>query len=180
MRITETKLEQPDTESTQKAREGTATTDANLASAVDYSMGLNTSTVDDEMKKRKARAERFGTATTQTDPNSTSNPDAEAAKALERAKRFGTETTSEGTGIGKLDEALPMERERKRKGQGNFDDPGLKQQRTRGGFRGRGGRSNSRPRGDKPDGVRKVTSGGLSEKDKLAAEARKKRFTENS
>ena len=70
-----------------------------------------------------------------------------------------------------------MDRERKGKRgpeEGAYDDPGLKQ--GRGGkrqFRGRGGRDNRR--GERPDGVKK--SGAIAnDRDRAAAEARKKRF----
>jgi len=160
------------------SREGSATTDAKLATAVDYSMGLTTSSVDEELKKRKARAERFGTgAATESSTATATETDAEALRTLERAKRFGTGQTSDGNGVGKLDEALPMDRERKGKRgreEGAYDDPGLKQ--GRGGkrrFPGRGGRNDSR-RGERPEGVKKQT--GLNDKDRTAAEARRKRF----
>jgi len=162
---------------TQTSREGSATTDTKLASAVDRSIGLSASSVDEELRKRKARAERFGTGATTTEA-ATSGTDAEALKALERAKRFGAGQTADGTGVGKLDEALPMERERKGKRgleETAYDDPGLKP--ARGGkrsFHGRGGRDNGR-RGEKPDGVKKQ-SATVSERDRAAAEARKKRF----
>jgi SAP domain-containing ribonucleoprotein len=137
-------------------------------------MGLNQSSYDDELKKRKARAERFGAPA--------EDVDAEAEKAAERAKRFGTDSAANG-GVEKLDKALPMERERRskrgREGESALDDPGLKQ--GRGGkrrFQGRGGRNESR--GEKPTGVQKVVSKAKgtfsSEKDRLAAEARKKKF----
>ena len=141
---------------------------------MDYSIGLNQSSYDDELKKRKARAERFGAPT--------ENLDAEAEKASERAKRFGTDSTT-NEGVGKLDEALPTERERRgkrgREGENAADDPGLKQ--GRGGkrpFQGRAGRNDKR--GGRPTGVQKAgnkTLGTFSgEKDRLAAEARKKKF----
>jgi SAP domain-containing ribonucleoprotein len=158
--------------------EGSATTDTKLASAVDRSIGLTASSVDEELKKRKARAERFGTGATTTE-STAAGADDEALKALERAKRFGTGQNEDGTGVGKLNEALPMEREKRGKRgleESAYDDPGLKQ--GRGGkrrFQGRGGRDNNR-RGEKPDGVKKQ-SVTLSERDRAAAEARKKRFT---
>jgi SAP domain-containing ribonucleoprotein len=158
----------------QADREGSTTTDSKLATAVDYSMGLNQSSYDDELKKRKARAERFGAPAEEVD--------AEAQKAAERAKRFGTDGAENG-GVEKLDKALPMERERKgkrgREGESSLDDPGLKH--GRGGkrrFQGKGGR-NDRP-GEKPTGVQKAAGKATgvfsSEKDRLAAEARKKKF----
>jgi len=127
--------------------------------------------MDEEMKKRKARAERFGTGN--TDKTATA-PDAEAMKALERAKRFGTG----GGGFSKLDEALPMERERRGKRgleQDSYDDPGLRSGRGGRRFRGRGhGRGG--PRGGRPEGVKKTSGAAVSDNDRLAAEARKKRF----
>lgn len=137
-------------------------------------MGLDQSSLGDELKKRKARAERFGAPAEEVN--------SEVEKAAERAKRFGTGSTTNG-GVGKLDEALPMERERRAKrardGESAADDPGLKQ--GRGGkrrFPGRGGRNDKR--GEKPTGVQKAVSkaGGVfsSDKDRLAAEARKKKF----
>jgi SAP domain-containing ribonucleoprotein len=137
-------------------------------------MGLAQSSVDDELKKRKARAERFGAPAQEND--------AEAEKAAERAKRFGTGT--EGIeGVAKLDQALPTERVRRgkrgRDTEGALDDAGLKQ--GRGGkrpFQGRNGRNDRR--GEKPSGVQKAvskTAGAFSsEKDRHAAEARKKKF----
>lgn len=120
-------------------------------------MGIARSEVDDEMKKRKARAERFGVQV-----------DTESEKAAERAKRFGTR--SDNVGVKGLDEALPMENPRKR---GRSD-----------GGPGRGGRrrfnrnrprdAGSRVRDD--GGVRKSSSAFSGEADRAAAEARKKRW----
>lgn len=158
------------------------------------------------MAKRKARAARFGTgvatettttdgenATSTTETNNAGAGQDEATKALERAKRFGVTST---TAMGKLDEALPTERERGSRKRGrptndgdaagggdvSMDDPGLL--RKGGGFRGgrggrRGGRQGSRgPRGERPEGVQKSTGAVAytSDRDRLAAEARKKRF----
>ena len=121
------------------------------------------------MKKRKARAEKFGN----TEDAKASI--AEAEKQLERAKRFGT-GGAEGNpnvGVRGLDEALPMERGRKR---GYGDNQG-----GRGGKRRNfGGRNNFRRRGR----IQKPSGGGngnnaqsnLGEKDAAALEARKKRF----
>lgn len=145
---------------------------------MDRSIGLSASSVDEELKKRKARAERFGTATAATE-STAAGADAEALKALERSRRFGTGHVTDGTGVSKLDEALPMEREKRGKRgleESAYDDPGLKQG-GRGGkrrFPGRGGRDNDR-RGERPDSVQKQVMS-MSEKDKAATEARKKRF----
>lgn len=140
------------------------------------------------MAKRKARAERFGTgnaAANGTGAAGTENADDEAERALERAKRFGTGQTA----MGKLDEALSTERERGLRKRGRtdedstLDDSGLRRGfgghgRGRGGrFRGRGGRDNSRRRqGDRPTGVVKGSAAFSSDADRLAAEARKKKF----
>ena len=161
-------------QASQTDREGSTTTDAKLATAVDYSIGLDQSSYEEEMKKRKARAERFGVPAEE--------PHAETRKAAERAKRFGTGNAADG-GIGKLDEALLLERERRgkreREGENGLDDPGLKH--GRGGkrrFHGRRDRNEKRER--KPTGVQKAVSKPVaafsSEKDRLAAEARKKKF----
>ena len=123
-----------------------------------FTSNLPTSTLDDELAKRKARAARFGTG------GDDSSADAEALKALERAKKFGTGTVAgESKGVRGLDEALPERRPK----------------RGRDGDGGGGGRQGkrSRVRGEKDGGAK--DGGGsawLSEKDRDAAEARKKRF----
>jgi SAP domain-containing ribonucleoprotein len=154
-------------------------TDANLAASTDYALHLPTSNVDDEIAKRKARAARFGTANTEK------NEAAETEdKNLERAKRFGIQPGD--TAIGKLDVALPTEGAKGRRrgpvkeGESTpaaSDDPGLLRR-----GRGRGGRFGGRGRGRregsvgaKPSGVAKVGAG-YSDKDRAAADARKKRF----
>jgi SAP domain-containing ribonucleoprotein len=138
--------------------------------------------MDTELQKRQARAARFGTA---TEPDSESK-DSEAQRVLERAKRFGT--TKGDSAMGKLDEALPMARERERKrgadASTDMDDPGLKGRgggkRFRGGRDGRpngGARQNSHGnRGERPVGVSKGQPAYVSERDRAAAEARKKKF----
>lgn len=141
------------------------------AAATDYSIGITASSYDDEIKKRQARLERFGGSATEMD--------AEAAKAAERAERFGTQPTS----IGKLDEPLPLRTERRgkrgRDGDLALDDHSLRPRRAaKRQFRGRDGRDHRR--GERPSGVQKSTSkpAGVfsTEKDRLAAEARKKKF----
>lgn len=168
----------------------TVDTDAALAASASYALNLPGSDLDAEMAKRKARAERFGTGAAATNGEA-GNTEADAAdmevqKVLDRAKRFGTGQTT----VGKLDEALSAEPERgsrkrpRTEETSAMDDPGLRRGfagrgrgASRGGrFRGRGGRDNSRRTGDKPAGIGK--SGGVfsSDADRLAAEARKKKF----
>lgn len=141
----------------------------------DYSIGIGASDVDNEMAKRKARAERFKIAqpTADAEVTESATADADAQKHLERAKKFGTGSTA----IGKLDEALSSERPRgkdRSAGESNvLDDPGLKKN-----F-GRRGRFNGRKKGGlgKPTGVGKPSNSAYSnDKDRQAAEARKKRF----
>lgn len=141
----------------QADREASGNTDANLAQQVDYSMGIARSEVDDEIKKRKARAERFGVQL-----------DMEAEKAAERAKRFGT--GSDSVGVKGLDEALPMENPRKR-GRG---DGGPGRGRRRRFNRDRPRDASSRVRDD--GGIRKSSSAFSNDTDRTAAEARRKRF----
>lgn len=133
------------------------------------------------MAKRKARAERFGTsAAPGANGDAEESKEDDAQKALERAKRFGNSENA----VGKLDMALSQERERglKRKGGAErdveMDDPGLlRRGRGRGGFRGRRrGVGGPGGRGGRPDGVRKEGLAYSSDRDRSAAEARKKRF----
>lgn len=156
--------------------------------AVDYSMGLPITELEEELKKRKARAEKFGIT------EDSKAAIAEAEKKLERAKRFGAGVEEKAeAGVGKLDQALPSEKERSRKrGRGE-------EQATRGGKRrdfggrnqgrnnrgGRGGNRNNTGRQGQQQQQRSNNSNGnsngnagsgMSEKDRLALEARKKRF----
>ncbi|KAL2399149.1 hypothetical protein ABEF95_000553 [Exophiala dermatitidis] len=187
---TATTTTEPESAAPQEEATQTASADAdNAAKSASYALNLPQSEVDAEMAKRKARAERFGTAASAANGDvgaaGTESADAEALKALERAKRFGTGQTA----MGKLDEALPTEPERRARKRNRtddnstLDDPALIRSfsgrgRGRGGrFHGRGGRDNSRRRaGEKPAGVTKQTGTFTSEADRLAAEARKKRF----
>ncbi|KAH8427370.1 SAP domain-containing protein [Aspergillus melleus] len=162
---------------------------------VDYSIGLATTELEEELKKRKARAEKFGIT------EETKAAVADAEKKLERAKRFGTEGGDKaGAGVEKLDVALPSENPRKRdraendqgergdrkrhfggrghfRGRGHFHGRGGRGGRGPGrggrGGRGRGGRGSDNHRGQRPH---PNNASGLSEKDKAAMEARKKRF----
>lgn len=146
----------------------------------DFASHIPSTSVSAELEKRKARAARFGLPTTTTE---------ESSKALERAKRFGTDQVAEegsdvaNTAVAGLDSALP-ERERKRgrgvRGAEDGHDGGGKRrdsQRRDGrgatGGRGEGGRRNGAGTGA---GVKKGGGGEASDKDRLAAEARKKRF----
>lgn len=148
---------------------------AGLAAAeVDFSKGIATTDIDAELAKRKTRAARFGMAEA---------TDEDAVKALERAKRFGTAGSKvEMEAVKGLDEALP-ERGRKRGRGGEGDEEGRGGKRRDGGRRGGGGGGGARRRGD--GGALRNGGGGaggkagastLSEKDRLAAESRKKRF----
>lgn len=120
----------------------------------DFSSGLKSTAVDDELVKRQKRAARFGIE------ESDEKKDDDALKALERAKKFGTDSQA----VKGLDAALPEKRAGKR-GRGRDDEEGV------GGGR-RGGAKRSRVR----EGGGGGAGAGLNEKDRLAAEARKKRF----
>ena len=142
------------------------------ATAPDFTSNLPATSVDAEIEKRKKRAARFGIP--ESDAAAT-----EATKSLERAKRFGT-TTAEGAGdigVGALDRALP-ERERKRGRAGDEGDRGAKRRDSRrrdvkkgGNTSGTGGKTE----GATPGGGKKFSKD-QADKDKLASEARKKRF----
>ncbi|GAB7345372.1 hypothetical protein MBLNU457_3719t1 [Dothideomycetes sp. NU457] len=136
--------------------------------AVDFSSGMKTLTIDQEIEKRKARAKKFGM--------DISND--EVLKNLERQKKFGG-----GDALpGKLNEALPEKRERKRGRE--VEDGGNQQKRGRPGMAGRRGSGrpqegrSSTPRGGQANGStpKPAPSSGLSEADKAKAEARKARF----
>jgi SAP domain-containing ribonucleoprotein len=140
--------------------------------AKDFSQGLKATDVDDELEKRKKRAAKFGAVV---------DDDKEAQQKLERAKRFGTATDG-GEAVKGLDEALP-ERTRKRgRMDGDGGDGGRGGKRRDFGGRGRGRRRGGGGGGGGGGGTRESqkADGGpkpvYSEKDRLAAEARKKRF----
>jgi hypothetical protein len=98
--------------------------------------------------------------------------DSRLIKALERAKRL--RAAIDGAGVGKLDEALQMERERGGKRgleEGAYDNPRPKQ--GRGGksqFWVRGVRDNRR--GQRPDNVNAT----VNNRDREGAKARKKGY----
>lgn len=129
------------------------------------STGIKATSLDDELAKRQKRAARFGIQESNED----------ALKALERAKRFGTGEVGDKVAVRGLDEALPERAARGQKRGRGGDDGGRrdgqeKRSRVKGGGRNRRERS-----GTPNNGVKKAGSG-LNDKDRLAAEARKKRF----
>ena len=152
---------------TPKATANTAATagDASAATEIspptDFTSGIATSTIDEELEKRKKRAARFGLQESTED----------AAKALERAKRFGTGSEGDKAAVKGLDEALP---ERIKRGRGTKRGRDEKD----GGGDG-GGKRRATP---KPGKEAKVEISDevkqTRERDRLAAEARKKRFAE--
>lgn len=145
----------------------------------DYSRGLAATNLDEEIEKRRKRAEKFGIKI----------DDDEGLKKLERAKKFGESGPPRG-----LDEALP-ERSRKRGREGN-DEPGDNKRRGNGRSGGRGGGRGGRDRRDNRDnrenrgrGDREPrreqgrSNGGnswMSEKDRAAAEARKAKWANSA
>lgn len=172
----------PSAESGALGHEGTEGAPAEPAAAApaeekpapDYSMGLPITEMEEELKKRKARAEKFGIT------EESKAAIAEAEKQLERAKRFGTavQPTPAG-GVKGLDEALPTEKSRKRsRGDNEQASRGGKRRDVggRGKFRGKGrGNRNQNQRNEGNAGKTSEPSN-FSEKDRLAMEARKKRF----
>ncbi|KKK17830.1 hypothetical protein P175DRAFT_0489682 [Aspergillus ochraceoroseus IBT 24754] len=172
------------TEASQEGSEGTVTAAPETTAAPveekpapNYSMGLSVTDMEEELKKRKARAEKFGV----TDDSQAAIDDAE--KKLERAKRFGAgaEATGNGTAaIGRLDQALPDEKSRKRgRGENDQGARGGKRRNLNGrnNFRHRGRGNRNQGQGPKRSGNATETTGpNWSEKDKAAMEARKKRF----
>jgi SAP domain-containing ribonucleoprotein len=132
-----------------------------------FSANLPTTSLDEEIARRKKRAERFGLSAQESD----------ALKALERQKRFGT--VDEKKDVEGLDAALP-ERERKRRNEGV-------QQQGRGGKRGRfegrqqqqrGGQKRGGPNGNgrNPGRVQKTVPVTADPEERRKAEERRKRF----
>lgn len=134
---------------------------------VDFTAGLQSTDLENELAKRKARAAKFGIQESNED----------ALKALERAKKFGTGSEGDKVAVKGLDQALP-ERGVKRGRGGDVREEGRqgKRSKARGGGRneGRNGRERS---GTPKGGAKKATGGrGYSEADRAAAEKRKTRF----
>lgn len=135
--------------------EDAAAADTSTKPAPDFSSNLPSTTVDSELEKRKKRAARFGLAESNED----------ALKALERAKKFGTGTAGDKAGVKGLDEALPEQRPKRGRGGDGVEGGG-----------GRQGKR-SRVRGERDGGGAAKASGAwMSEKDRAAAEARKRKF----
>lgn len=147
--------------------------------APNFAKGLPITEMEEELKKRKARAEKFGITESQA-------AIAEAEKQLDRAKRFGTGAADPNAGVGVrgLDEALPLEKSRKRgrdneqggRGGKRRNFGGRNRFRRQGGGSGGGGGGGNRNKstnggGEKPQPAQ------LSEQDRAAMEARKKRFS---
>ncbi|KAL4977608.1 hypothetical protein BDW66DRAFT_149919 [Aspergillus desertorum] len=165
------------------AEEQAAQQPAEEKPAPNFALGLSVTDLEEELKKRKARAEKFGIT-----EESQAAID-EAAKKLERAKRFGTAGEAPNVeSVSRLDQALP-EKSRKR-GRGENDQGGRGGKRRNHNGRhnnqrqhGRGNRGQVQGQGQnqKQGQVQKPAtnnsaSNGWSEKDKAAMEARKKRF----
>ncbi|KAI5801250.1 hypothetical protein EDC01DRAFT_647367 [Geopyxis carbonaria] len=149
---------------------------AAAAPPVAFTAHLPTTSLDDEIARRKKRAERFGL-----------NADESAAlKKLERQKRFGAETAAAGEGegeekvqVGGIDEALPERKPRGNRQGGQGQRGGRQGGRGQGQQQhgGHGGRQNDRQRGVQTGRVQKKQGGGLSAEDRRKAEDRKKRFS---
>ena len=151
------------------------------APPTDFTSGLSITSLDDEIAKREKRAARF---------NLKEN-DGEALKSLERAKKFGTGSTEDKTAIRGLDEALPERVKKERgvkRGREEQKEVGGEAKRRESGkrYNGRQARSTSRSKknasrynrsGSRPKKIGSQKTE-LSEKDRLASEARKKRFAQ--
>ena len=137
-------------------------TEAEKAPPTDFTSGIATSTIDEELEKRKKRAARFGLQESTDD----------AAKSLERAKRFGTGSEGDKTAVKGLDEALP---ERAKRGRGM--KRGRDEEKDGGGEGGGKRRATPKPTQEAKVEVSDEVKQ-RREKDKVAAEARKKRFAE--
>lgn len=147
---------------TDDAPQGTEAAGEPTKPAQDFTLGLQERTLDEEIAKRKKRAEKFG-----LDPSTD-----ETLKQLERAKRFGTTNVP-----GLLNQALPQraEKEKKRVAEGVQDGGVRKRSRVR---PDAGSRQNSE-RKEKPAANGKP-GGWMTEADKQAAEKRKARFAAHS
>lgn len=142
-------------------------------SDANYAKGLPITELEEELRKRKARAEKFGI----TEDSQASIADAE--KQLDRAKRFGSGVAPD-VGVKKLDEALPQEKSRKRGQHDNSDAGGRGGKRRHFGGRDRsrpqGGNRNRRDGGNNSSGRSNGQQTVVTEQERSAMEARAKRF----
>ena len=136
------------------APDANATTTEPEKPVQNFTSGVQATTLDAELEKRRKRAARFGIAESNED----------ALKAIERAKKFGTGSEGDKAAVKGLDEALPERRPKRGRGtEGDGERNGKR----------------SRVRGERDGGAGRIGGEGgtgFSEKDKEAAEARKKRF----
>lgn len=158
--------------------EAPAEAEAEKKPAVDYTRGLPATELEEELRKRKARAEKFGIV------EDTETAVQEAEKSLARAKRFGTGAEGEAAapGVKGLDQALSEENPRKR-GRNDQGGRGGKRRdhgrnRGRRGGDGRQNQNQNQSRGNNANKGAQASNGqkNWSEKDTAAMEARKKRF----
>ena len=156
-----------DTEKKNASTNGPAKADEAPAAqpSTDFTSGLSSTSLDEEIAKRQKRAARFNIKEGSDD----------ALKALERAKKFGTGTAEDKTAIRGLDEALP-ERVKKERGvkRGREETKEVRgdNKRRESGKRNntrQNPRSRSRPKQTNDDKERQL-------QDQKAAEARKARF----
>lgn len=137
------------------------------AQPTDFTSGLQSSSVEDEIAKRQKRAARFGIQEDSSD----------ALKALERAKKFGTGSEEDKGAVKGLDEALPERVKKERgvkRGREESKDARPASKRRESGKRNDGRPTRQARSGSRPQTKRKGAQ--MNEKDKLAAEARRKRF----
>jgi SAP domain-containing ribonucleoprotein len=158
--------------------------------APDFTKGLAATNLDEEIERRRKRAEKFGLKV----------EDDEGLKKLERAKKFGESAAPRG-----LDEALPERGPRKRGREGG-DEAGDNKRRGGGRSGGRGGRGggrdggrdrrdnrdtrdsrdnrDNRNRGDREPRKEQGRSNGsgtwMNDKDKAAADARKAKWANSA
>lgn len=146
---------------TDDAPQGTEAAAESKKAPEEFTLGLQERTLEEEIAKRKKRAEKFG-----IDPSSD-----ETLKQLERAKRFGTTNVP-----GLLNQALPerKEREKKRAAEGAQDGGIRKRSRVRPG-------AGKRQPSEKKEKLANAAPGSwMTEADKQAAEKRKARFATSS
>ena len=173
----ESKVEAPADTASSSQTETAGPTEAEKKPAVDFTTGLPATELEEELKKRKRRAEKFGIV----EDDDTALKEAE--KKLQRANRFGTGAEGETkVGVKGLDEALSTETSRKRarhdqggRGGKRRDNRHRNRRDDRNQNRNRGGGKNEQSGKTEQSGQKN-----WSEKDAQAMEARKKRFATNA